>query len=99
MKKTAILLATGLMMAVMPSCSDSDLDIENGNSLNTSNFWKTEEDAEKGLGSNVDDWKGGIAGPVKHAAIFDGEVYDAREQPGYLVADQPNNRCSSVLSR
>ena len=49
MKKTAILLATGLMMAVMPSCSDSDLDIENGNSLNTSNFWKTEEDAEKGL--------------------------------------------------
>lgn len=51
------------------------------------------------LGSNVDDWKGGIAGPVKHAAIFDGEVYDAREQPGYLVADQPNNRCSSVLGR
>ena len=43
--------------------------------------------------------RGGIAGPVKHAAIFDGEVYDAREQPGYLVADQPNNRCSSVLSR
>lgn len=40
------------------------------------------------LGSNVDDWKGGIAGPVKHAAIFDGEVYDAREQPGYLVADR-----------
>ena len=37
------------MMAVMPWGSASDLDIENGNSLNPSNFWKTEEDAEKGL--------------------------------------------------
>lgn len=48
MKKIAILLATG-MIAAMSACSDAELDIENGNSLNTSNFWKTESDAEKGL--------------------------------------------------
>ena len=30
-------------------------------------------------GTNTKDWKAGIAGPVKHAAIFDGEEYDARE--------------------
>lgn len=36
-------------MAVMSACSDSDLNIENGNSLNSSNFWKTESDAEKGV--------------------------------------------------
>ncbi|MGM9758876.1 MAG: family 78 glycoside hydrolase catalytic domain [Parabacteroides sp.] len=35
------------------------------------------------LGTNTSDWKAGIAGPVKHAAIFDGEEYDARELPGY----------------
>lgn len=35
------------------------------------------------LGTNTTDWKAGIAGPVKHAAIFDGEEYDARELPGY----------------
>ena len=29
-------------------------------------------------GTNTKDWKAGIAGPVKHAAIFDGEDYDAR---------------------
>ena len=29
-------------------------------------------------GTNTKDWKAGIAGPVKHAAIFDGEEYDAR---------------------
>ncbi|MDE5656362.1 MAG: glycoside hydrolase family 78 protein, partial [Muribaculaceae bacterium] len=34
-------------------------------------------------GTNTADWKAGIAGPVKHAAIFDGEEYDARELPGY----------------
>lgn len=36
------------------------------------------------LGSNTTHWKAGIAGPVKHAAIFDGEIYDARIQPGYM---------------
>lgn len=30
------------------------------------------------LGTNPRDWKCGIAGPVTHAAIFDGEEYDAR---------------------
>lgn len=40
------------------------------------------------LGSNTSDWKAGIAGPVKHAAIFDGEEYDARELPGYDTLDK-----------
>ena len=35
------------------------------------------------FGTNTADWKAGIAGPVKHAAIFDGEEYDARELPAY----------------
>lgn len=35
------------------------------------------------FGTNPTDWKAGIAGPVKHAAIFDGEEYDARVQPGF----------------
>ena len=30
-------------------------------------------------GTNTKDWRAGIGGPVKHAAIFDGEEYDARE--------------------
>ena len=34
-------------------------------------------------GTNTTDWKAGIAGPVKHAAIFDGEEYDAREPMGF----------------
>ena len=34
------------------------------------------------FGTNDTDWKAGIAGPVKHAAIFDGEEYDAREPRG-----------------
>ena len=29
-------------------------------------------------GTNTKDWKAGIAEPVRHAAIFDGEEYDAR---------------------
>lgn len=43
---------------------------------------------KKYYGTNTSDWKAGIAGPVKHAAIFDGEEYDAREQPGYMVAEK-----------
>ena len=35
------------------------------------------------IGTDLTNWKAGIAGPVKHAAIFDGEFYDARIQPGY----------------
>ncbi len=38
------------------------------------------------FGTNTTDWKAGIAGPVKHAAIFDGEEYDAREKAGYETA-------------
>ena len=30
-------------------------------------------------GTNTKDWRAGIGGPVRHAAIFDGEEYDARE--------------------
>ena len=40
------------------------------------------------FGTNLEDWKAGIAGPVKHAGIFDGERYDARELPGYAVAEK-----------
>ena len=35
------------------------------------------------VGTTADNWRAGIAGPVKHAAILDGEIYDARELPGY----------------
>ena len=39
-------------------------------------------------GTNLEDWKAGVAGPVKHAGIFDGEEYDAREKMGWEVAEQ-----------
>ena len=42
---------------------------------------------KKLYGTDLDNWKAGIAGPVKHSAIFDGEEYDAREKMGYEVAD------------
>ena len=35
------------------------------------------------VGTTPGNWKAGIAGPVKHAAILDGEEYDARVKPGY----------------
>ena len=44
--------------------------------------------SKKYYGTNTEDWKAGIAGPVKHAGIFDGEEYDARELPGYLAPDK-----------
>ena len=44
--------------------------------------------SKKYYGTNTDDWKAGIAGPVKHAAIFDGEEYDARELSGNEVVDK-----------
>lgn len=37
-------------------------------------------------GTNVKEWKAGVAGPVTHAAIFDGEHFDARQKPGFLCA-------------
>ena len=39
------------------------------------------------FGTDTTSWKAGIAGPVKHAAIFDGEEYDARELPGFLTKE------------
>ena len=35
------------------------------------------------VGTDPQTWKAGIAGPVTHSAIFDGEYYDARILPGY----------------
>ena len=34
-------------------------------------------------GTDLQNWRAGIAGPVTHAGIFDGEEYDARIRPGY----------------
>ena len=48
----------------------------------------TYTDGTKALyGTDTVHWLAGIAGPVKHAAIFDGEEYDARELPGYLTLE------------
>ena len=35
--------------------------------------------SEEYFGTNQKDWKAGISGPVRHAAIFDGEDYDERQ--------------------
>ena len=43
---------------------------------------------KKLFGTNLTDWKAGVAGPVKHAAIFDGEIYDAREAPVWQSAQR-----------
>ena len=40
------------------------------------------------FGTDTLAWKAGIAGPVKHAGIFDGERYDAREPLGYQVVEK-----------
>lgn len=40
------------------------------------------------FGTNTTDWKAGVAGPVTHAGIYDGEEYDARRPQGYAVADK-----------
>ena len=40
------------------------------------------------FGTDTEHWKAGIAGPVTHAGIFDGERYDARILPGYLTPDK-----------
>ena len=58
--------------------------------------------SSKLYGTNIDDWKAGIAGPVKHAAIFDGEEYDAREKMGYdcaesLAAPEENKEFSGKI--
>ncbi len=40
------------------------------------------------FGTDTQNWKAGIAGPVKHAGIFDGEEFDARELPGYETPEK-----------
>ena len=40
------------------------------------------------FGTNTQDWKAGVAGPVQHAAIFDGETYDARILPGFATPEK-----------
>lgn len=42
-----------------------------------------EDGSSKLYGTDTDNWKAGIGGQVGHAAIFDGEVFDARQTPGY----------------
>jgi len=42
----------------------------------------------KCYGTNLQDWKAGIAGPVQHAGIFEGERYDARVPMGYESSDK-----------
>ena len=39
------------------------------------------------FGTDTANWKAGIAGPVTHAAIYDGEEYDARILPGYKTPE------------
>lgn len=43
---------------------------------------------KKLFGTDTETWKAGIAGPVKHAAIFDGETFDAREHPGFKASNK-----------
>lgn len=43
---------------------------------------------KKLYGTDLENWKAAIAGPVKHAAIFDGEAYDAREPMGYECTEK-----------
>ncbi|MCF0197425.1 MAG: family 78 glycoside hydrolase catalytic domain, partial [Bacteroidaceae bacterium] len=47
------------------------------------------------LGTNTKDWKAGIAGPVTHAAIFDGEDYDARVKQGF---ETPEKMTTPIVS-
>ena len=39
------------------------------------------------FGTDLTHWRAGIAGPVRHAAIFDGEEYDARIEAGYKTPE------------
>jgi alpha-L-rhamnosidase len=42
----------------------------------------------KCYGTDLENWKAGVAGPVRRAAIFDGELYDAREKDGHCCPDR-----------
>ncbi len=49
----------------------------------------TYTDGSKELhGTDTENWKAGIAGPVTHTSIFDGEEYDARLLPGYETPEK-----------
>ena len=48
------------------------------------------------LGTDTEHWRAGIAGPVTHAAIFDGEEYDARIPMGY---DTPEKLSKPVVNK
>ena len=47
-----------------------------------------EDGSEQLIGTDTIIWSAGIAGPVTHAAIFDGEEYDARIPMGYDTPDK-----------
>ena len=52
------------------------------------------------VGTDTSAWKAGVAGPVTHGAIFDGENYDARRLPGYcgsLAAPELNEEFAGVI--
>lgn len=40
------------------------------------------------IGTDTQNWKAGIAGPVTHAGIFDGEEYNAGILPGYMTPEK-----------
>ncbi len=40
------------------------------------------------FGTDTEHWTAGIAGPVTHAGIFDGERFDARIQPGFATPEK-----------
>ena len=49
----------------------------------------TYADGSKRLyGTDTANWRSGVAGPVPHAAIFDGEEYDARVPQGFDTPDK-----------
>ena len=45
-----------------------------------------DDGSEEHFPTNLKDWKAGVAGPVTHAAIFDGEDYDERQPDGWNLA-------------
>lgn len=62
-----------------------------------------DDGSTKYLGTNTENWVAGIAGPVKHAAIFDGEEYDARILPGFktlekLIKPEVNNEFKGIIA-
>ena len=48
-------------------------------------------------GTNTKDWQAGIGGPVTHAAIFDGEEYDARNGDGQMAAPAISKEYKGII--